>query len=363
MRRAIAAWALASCLGATGCGSKTGLGLPAEARDSGPRLDAAGRDATVLPDTGTDAPRLDSGPDACAPVVVALQVTPTVLLLIDQSASMDAPAGGGRTRWTLVRDVLIGSGGLVPGLERRVRFGLSLYSARSRDGDDGGPPIGMCPLLTTVPPALDNLDSIRTVYSSAVPIEDTPTGDAIDETLARFTPFFDETLGPTILVLATDGEPDRCEQLDPQNGQDEAVSAARRAFASGIRTFVINLGEDLVSRRHLQDMANAGLGHRPGEPDAPFWEASSTAGLRSALDAIVRTEVACTPVLTRAIVPERACSGTVTLNGRPLPCDDPDGWRATDPTHLQLLGAACRELTDVPGSTLEARFPCEALAR
>jgi hypothetical protein len=285
-----------------------------------------------------------------------------VLLLIDQSASMDFPVDAGRTRWTLVRDTLVGSGGLVPALELRVRFGLSLYSARSRDGDDGGPPIGMCPLLTTVPPALDNLAEIRAVYERAVPIEDTPTGDALDETIARFAPFFDEALGPTIVVLATDGEPDTCEQLDPQNGQDDAVAAARRAFEAGIRTFVIGLGEDSVSHRHLQDMANAGAGRSGPELGAIFWEASDTAGLRAALDEIVRTEVACTPVLDRAIVVERACGGEVLLNGRTLPCDDPNGWRAIDPTHIQLVGAACRELTDTRGSTLEARFPCDALA-
>jgi hypothetical protein len=334
------------------CGSKTPLRVGEPSFDAG--VDAA-PDAPI--DSGFDVPFVDVGADACAPVIVGSRVTPTVILLIDQSGSMVFETASGLTRWELLREVLVGGDGLVARLESRVRFGVAFYTARSRDGGDGGPPIGACPDITAVPPALDNLEPIRDLFFGLEPIEDTPTGEAIDVARDTLAPFFAPELGPTIFVLATDGEPDTCAELDPQNGQDEAVAAARRTFGASIRTFVLSLGEGLVSREHLQDMANAGV----GEVDAPFWEAESADGLRRALDEIVRTDVACTLSLTRAVEPSLACLGDVRLNGRPLLCDGPDGFSLSDPTTLVLSGAACRELSEVPSSRITARWPCEAL--
>jgi hypothetical protein len=334
------------------CGSKTPLQVGEPSFDA--RVDAA-LDGPV--DARFDVPFVDVGADACAPVTVGSRVTPTVILLIDQSGSMAAITEGGLTRWALLREVLVGGDGLVTRLEGRVRFGVAFYTARSRDGGDGGPPIGACPDLTAVPPALDNLEPIRELFFSLEPIEDTPTGDAIDVARDTLAPFFAPELGPTIFVLATDGEPDTCAELDPQNGQDEAVAAAQRTFAASIRTFVLSLGEGLVSRDHLQDMANAGV----GDTGATFWEATGADGLRRALDEIVRTDVACTLTLTQAVEPSLACLGDVRLNGRPLLCDGPDGFSVPEPTTLVLSGAACRELSEVPSSRVTAQWPCEAL--
>ncbi len=347
--RAVAPLALSVALVA--CGARTGLSVDAPAHGMDASLDG-GRDA--------GAPRLESGSDACPLEAIELRVTPTVIVLVDQSASMDTPTSDGLTRWELLRRSLIGSDGIVTRLDARIRFGLSLYSARSALGNDGGPPIGACPLLTTVSPALDNLDRIRATYADAVPIEDTPTGDAIDETRARLAGSFSPAEGPTIFVLATDGEPDRCEELDPQNGQEEAIDAARRAFDAGVRTFVISLADEELSRRHLQDMANAGAGRLAGDAPARFWEARDVRALRTALDDIVRTEVACVLTLGRSVDPERACAGMVLLNDRPLVCDDPDGYRPVDATRIELDGAACEELTEMPDSTVQAFFPCDA---
>jgi Mg-chelatase subunit ChlD len=342
------------------CGSKT----PLRVGDRGePRGDAsvdATTDATTdgSLDARTDSvPFVDVGADACAPVVVASTVSPTVIVLIDQSGSMAVPVSSGLTRWTLLREALVGGEGLVTRLQRRVRFGVAFYTARSEFGEDGGPPIGPCPDMTAVPPTLDNLAAIRDTYDRLAPIEDTPTGDAIDAAREALSPLFRPDLGPTIFVLATDGEPDTCAELDPSNGQDEAVAATRRTFDAGIRTFVVSLGEGDVSRRHLTDMANAGL----GTSDAAFWEASDIGGLRTALDEIVRTDVACTLTLTQAVEPSLACLGDIRLNGRPLLCDGADGFSIPEPTTLVIAGEACRELSEIPSSRVEARFPCEAL--
>ncbi len=300
----------------------------------------------------------DSNPYVCADVTVeAARVTPTVMLIIDQSSSMTSSFGGG-TRWGVLKDFLLADpDGLIFSLQDQVEFGLALYSARS-DGD-GGPPIGPCPMLTQVAPAPDNYAAIQAVYQPANVIEDTPTGDAIDAVLDSILGAPDPDPDPTIFIVATDGEPDRCEELDPQNGQAEAIAAVERAYGEGIRTFMISVGEGTVSATHMQDMANAGLGMGAGGT-AEYWVAGDDTTLRRALEDIVGGVLSCDINLNGTIEDiSQACSGTVKLNDRELPCDDPDGWEATSPTSIRLNGAACDELTMTRGAVLEATFPCD----
>jgi hypothetical protein len=334
-----------------GCGAKTGLGVPEELA----RPRDAGRDAgrLVIPDAGP-------GFDGCRELRLEWTVTPTVLLLVDQSGSMAEELPTGTTRWDAVEEAFFGGAGLVTRLDRSIRFGLALYSARSRDEGEGGPPIGPCPLMTIVPPALGSHDAIAPVYAMSEPIEDTPTGDAITAVVTGVLADTDTRRGPVVIVLATDGDPDTCAQLDPQEGQAESVLAAENAFLAGIRTFVIGVGDSGLSSEHLQDVANAGVGRDPFGPPAPFWRTNTIGGLRSALDDIVRGELACELLLDQPLDLERACAGSVRLNGRPLRCDDEDGFRLGSPTRLEILGSACEELNTDPSAVLEIVFPCDA---
>lgn len=315
-----------------------------------------GRDTSV---DGTDATRPDTSfldatenDGVCAEVTIeARMVTPTVMLIIDQSGSMDADFGGD-TRWNVVRDSLLGGDGLIQPLEGTVKFGLALYSAVA-EGDGGV--MGECPRLTTVDAMLNNHDAIETVYAPADILDETPTGASIQLILRRFRERVDPDPDPVIFVLATDGEPDTCEQPNPQNGQDESVAAVERAFDEGIRTFVISVGND-VSEGHLQDLANAGQGRDGSE----FYVAGDDAGLREALRAIIGGAISCVVELEGRVDPAMACSGNVRLNGETLTCDDPDGWRLVDENHIELLGEACDTATS-GDATLEAVFPCGAI--
>jgi hypothetical protein len=305
-----------------------------------------------------DASRFDAS--GCASrEVEATRVTPNVILVIDQSGSMTAGFGGSN-RWDALRESLLAEpDGLVSGLQSQVRFGLALFSANAPDDETV---VGMCPLIEWVPPALDNRAAIASVYGPARPLDETPTGDSLDAILARLTMTPDPSTDPTIFILATDGEPDTCAEPNPQNGQEEALAAAERAYRAGIRTFVISVGEGTVSARHLQDMANTGVGRRSGEPDAPYWVAGDDAGLRDALRAIVGGELSCVVELNGRIQDlDAACSGTVRLNGRALVCDDPNGWRVIDANHIELVGSACETLQSGPGVRLEASFPCDVI--
>src|SRR5687768_12013838 len=84
-------------------------------------------------------PDRDGGdPTVCADVTLGGRpVTPRVILIVDQSASMTEPFGGSN-RWDELRSSLLADDGLIRSLEGTVEFGLALYSAVS---DDEGRPV------------------------------------------------------------------------------------------------------------------------------------------------------------------------------------------------------------------------------
>jgi hypothetical protein len=310
-----------------------------------------GNDGSVLDVEPRDVMGSDN---TCAAVDVgAERVTPNVIVIVDRSGSMEDnefPEDSGVTRWDALRDALLDEpAGLLFSLQASVRFGLVTY-------DESGTPAG-CPDLETVPTAISNFTTIEDRYRALEARGGTPTGDSIVEILDRLDDLVpsSDPGDPTIFILATDGEPDTCEDGDDEvNGRRESVEAVTSAFGMGIRTYVISVGTD-VSTDHLQAVANAGI----GDSDAPFWVASDTAGLNTALETIIGGVVDCRLTLEGAINPELACSGTVSLDGSPIPCDDPDGWHVIDATTIELTGDACTELQG--GATLTARFPCDVV--
>jgi hypothetical protein len=282
--------------------------------------------------------------------VILIPQTPTLVLLVDQSGSMDQDFGGD-TRWNVITDVLIDpNNGIVPQFAGAIRFGLTLYT--SIEGDTMG---GECPMLTEVDPALDNFPPIETTMSMAVPVQDTPTGESLDVVWQKLDTV--DVPGRKYIVLATDGEPDTCAVPNPQMGQVESVAAAEAAYAAGIETFVISVGDE-VSEAHLQDMANAGKGVQPGDPDAPFYLALDQAALVSAFEDILAGVRSCQLDLMTPLTAEDAANCSVEVNGELVPLDGPDGWQLNDPTEVELLGAACDAL-QAGTSSVQMECSCE----
>jgi len=312
-------------------------------------------DASVL-----DVMPLDVLPtdNTCAAVDLdAERVTPNVLVIVDRSGSMgdeEFPPGSGTSRWDAVRDALLDTpDGLIFSLQPSIRFGFVTYHNRGGSAS--------CPELETVACSLDNYDAIDASYRGQSPAGDTPTGDSMSAVLSMLgtlVPTADDG-DPTIFILATDGEPDTCEDGDDEvGGRSESVAATEAAFGMGISTYVISVGDD-VGASHLQDVANAGLGRSGSDPDAPYFVANDVAALNAALETIVGGVVDCRLTLSGSIDPDLACSGEVRLGGTPLPCDDANGWHAIDATTIELTGTACDDLQS--GATLTARFPCDVV--
>jgi hypothetical protein len=293
--------------------------------------------------------------DGCADISVTIeQQIPTVVLLIDQSGSMTAAFPGGN-RWDVLRDALMNPRmGVVKLLENDVRFGLTLYS-----GADANP---TCPLLADVPIALGNYDEINAVYSTAFPIEDTPTGESVEAVTAALEPFAEP--GPKIIVLATDGEPDTCVYKDPPAGSPEAemarqasIAAVQAAFDKEIPTFVIAVGDE-ISNDHLQDVANAGAGNPIGGPDnAKFYQPTDQQALIDAFNEIINGVRSCVFTLNGKVDPMYAAQGVVVLDGDKLGYNDPNGWQLNGESEIEIVGAACDKIQEGE-HTLTVTFPC-----
>ena len=270
---------------------------------------------------------------------VLVPQVPTFQLVVDQSGSMDDPFGGGMTRWEAMREALVGGEGVVATLQSQIRFGISLY--RNEMG------AGTCPGVQELAPQLDAQDEITTLLEMQMPGGDTPTGESLTEITASL--LADDWEGEKVLVLSTDGEPDSCEVPDPMTMAeiDEArmlaIDAVRNAYDEGIRTFVISVGDE-VGEDHLQDLANAGVGNGPGDPDATFWIADDTMGLIDAFNEVIAGIRPCEFTLDMTLTMQVASTCTVTVNGEAVPFMDPDGWTRSAEDEIELQGAACEAI-------------------
>lgn len=267
---------------------------------------------------------------------VLLPQTPTFQLVIDRSGSMDEDFGG-VSRWDATKQTLTDPQmGIVSALQSQIRFGVTLYS--NPMGSRG------CPTIDALAPQLDAADEISTLLDGHMPMGDTPTGESLELIAADL--LADDWPGEKIIVLTTDGEPDTCEQPDPETDQEiaqargAAVDAVTSAHANGIRTFVISVGSE-VGEDHLQELANAGQGVGGGEPDAEFYVANDTEALVAAFESIIAGVRTCTFDLSEPLAPAQIPDCELLVNDAAVPFDDPDGWVQTGDTEIELQGGAC----------------------
>lgn len=282
---------------------------------------------------------------------VLVPQVPTVQLVVDQSGSMDDDFGM-TSRWEAVRDTLVDeTDGVVVGLQSYVRFGLTLYTGT----------LETCPRITQLGPQLDASDEITTVLDAASPESETPTG----ESLVLATQFLleDPWEGDKVLVLATDGEPDTCDNPGPMEGEelDEVraltVAAVEAAYEQGIRTFVISVGDD-VAEEHLQALANAGVGEDP-DGDAEFYTALDPEALADAFEDVIAGVRSCSLELERPLPAQYASSCSVTVNGDVVAYEDEDGWTLhSDESSIALQGDSCRAIQEGVVS-IEMTCTCE----
>jgi hypothetical protein len=286
------------------------------------------------------------------------RVTPTVVLLIDRSGSMDQSFENGVDRWdTLVNTLTDPQNSLIKKLEGSVRFGMALYT--SNGGFGSGPTPLQCPVLTQVGIALDNFSAMSSVLSVTAngPAGDTPTAESMAAVAAQLQAFGEE--GPKSIILATDGDPDTCE--DPDANDSEAskvrsVAAVTEAYTGGITTHIISVGNE-VTATHLKALAVAGRG---GDSAAEAYTALDTNALVEAFNSIIGSVRTCDFTLEGTVKAKDASRGSVVLDGQTLGFEDANGWEMPDEQTVRLLGAAC-ETVEADASGISMRFPCDAI--
>ena len=321
-----------------------------------------------VPDVGTGGTGGTGNTNGCQSVTITpTRSIPNVMFLVDQSGSMTAsvcaPAGvdacpmNPPNRWVAAHDAITT---IVADLESVVRFGLTTYHS-----DGGGSVPSQCPILETqVGIALDNFSAIDADYAASFPGGgDTPTGESINAVVNVIKGASLPNDGPTIIVLATDGEPDTCAVPNPQTGQPEAVQAAIDSYNENIELFILSVGDD-VGEEHLQDMANVGVGlaEDGSQGDATFWVGLNPDELVEAFREIIGQNISCDIQMDKRFDDQiKACEqGDVRLNGVPLSC--PSEWRVKPDADdvIQLVGAACTTFK-TEASTFSATFPCGAI--
>lgn len=355
----------AAILSCVGCSTEQPSGKSSDRGGTGGAVSQGGVAGTgpILDVSEAGASSSGGDPSVCADVEVTVtRIIPTVVLLIEQSNSMDQLLEEGKTltRWEALKDVLLPPGtGVISTLERDVRMGLVLYANPS----PYYPPD--CPDLTEVmPPALDNYEEIAEVYGAALTIPNVPTAESLQAVTARLEAV--TAAGPKYVVLGTNGDPDSCDELAGFNKHDDetkalVVSAVQEAYAKSIRTLVVSVGRGPTTRAHLQAVANAGAGLSPdASPGAPFYEPATREALGEALESAVRGTRTCSFDLRGEVEPASAHRGSVTVDGTALPMSDDDGWRLVAPSEIELVGSACDALMD-GDHELRASFPCDVV--
>lgn len=326
------------------------------------------RNGRCIPDLGTGgtAGTGNTGGNACQSVTITpTRSIPNIMFLVDQSGSMPADFGGGLNRWEAAHAAITE---IIAETDTIVRYGLTTYQSQ-----DGGATPAECPIFDTqVDFAMDNSTSINMSYPASFPGgEDTPTGDAIDVLLDIIQADPPPAEGPTIIVLATDGEPDSCETPDPNptpGARAEAVSASANAHNAGVDVLALWVGElsDTDTEAHIQEVANVGVGlaANGSQGDAPFWVGTNPQDLEDEFREIIAASISCDIQMDKRFDDkDQACNdpaSDVQLNGVPLSC--PSEWRVKPGVDdvIELVGSACDTFKsgDV---TFSAEFPCGAI--
>lgn len=341
-----------------------------------------------------------------------VSVTPTVVLLIDQSGTMngdlgfdvlvqqDQNAGGYEPwgcpaepgqpldspeqknpgyRWNVVRSVLFGPDGIVTRLERDVRFGLALYTSRGGFGE--AEPPKECPVLTEVAVDLENQGAMLAAMKCDDIIADTPTREALTLVSAKLAAVDDA--GPKLVILATDGEPDTCAcpfwgesaaeacrpstvalrgdppiTLTPEQAEQyDVVQEARRIHEEqDIAVHVIDVSSPGSGslRAHLAEVAEAGGG--------ALFDGTRPTGLVSAFRRIIDGVRSCSFDLHGTITEGREKSGTVRLDGEEVSLvsgEDESGYIVRSKERIDLVGTVCETIRE-GGHALDIRFPCDS---
>jgi hypothetical protein len=393
-----------SATGGSGVGAIGGGGSSATGGSSSAAGGTGGTGIVVMGGSSGTAGTSDASCDTL--VATSTRLVPTVLILVDNSSSMFDTTSAGSSSWKLLYNALMDpTSGPVKALEDKIRFGFASYKGHQASSEDDPACATITPTMSSF--TLNNYDAIKTIYDqlgSEVNMGaawETPTGYAIKTVTPELVSFTSDPPGPKYILLVTDGNPNTCQTINPQCGQDRTIKAVQDAYTQGVSTIPFGIGDIVVSddgcnlaqdrcgNDHLQDIANAGAGLPVTAPPAdykyqpciqgeggvltasyaaagdtpgtaPYFSTNDGAMLQANLAQVLNAVQSCTFDLD-ANVTGNPAGGVVTLNNNALTYGDTaGGWTLEDNKHqVTLQGTACDAFRANDGSTLSIAFPCD----
>lgn len=292
--------------------------------------------------------------------VRASRIKPSILFVVDRSLSTQLSYSGRTTRWQAMYDALMAqNAGLIAKLQSVAYFGMVLYDS----GDDPA----SCPRLLKVDPKLNNYNAINAVYRDAQPENYTPTALAL-EAAYKLVPkqtLDSKEMGAQFVILCTDGEPNGCSANNssgrgwsggvPPTDFEGPIKQVTAAANAGIKTYVIGISVTDEAKNHLEDLALI------GNTGSPAFSPANPTELVDVLSQVVGGAIGCQVRLNGDVETGRECEGYVELNGKTLACNDANGWKLADKSHIELRGTACKTFLDDPKSIINAGFPCDVI--
>jgi hypothetical protein len=332
--------------------------------------------------------------------------TPTVFVLVDRSGSMfQVPPTGGSAPWEPLK---MGALQVIQELQADVAFGWGAFT-----GYAGQTP-SQCPVFVSIDPAVNNYSAISAQYQ---PLAALPNGEKAETPVGEALPLVQASLakstatGDKYILFVTDGEPDFCDDGEPNCPLDDVVYRLQGLQAQGINTIIFGLQNGNVPPETLQAFANAGAGAPVALPFAsnmtPIsamqtfydcqgvagWKAEATAAGKTGMDLLgtylpmstgggttkyyqpdPADQDALTTQLRSVLAGVKSCTfdlsdftidltqlseASVSVQGQVVPLDMTNGWRMNTSSQLELVGDACANWKLPQNTTIDFNFPCD----
>lgn len=319
----------------------------------------------IEPSTAPTLPGVGTGGDGVCEVVhlVTDPQVPDMMIVLDRSGSMQE---GGRWQPSVsaVRKI-------TTDLQARIRFGLTLFPESENftwmsNSTNGGFTIsvgggaGCMPGNIVVPIAEMNAGPIGMRLDMTQPNGGTPTSETLMRLVNEYAdmePAPDTKPHPKFVLLVTDGAP-TCPNGRGEDTNQADIDASYAAIDAlterGVKTFVIGYDTATPGNEMLAEVLD-GFAQRGGTGDQKHRPVEDEASLTAALESITATISSCSFTLDKA--PERADYVLVTLDGKQLNLDDPNGWRMSDDRTVEIVGEACNTFKSGP-HLLNAEVQC-----
>ena len=318
------------------CGTEDTKSRSGGAETSSERGDAGAvgskKDAGKHSGSQGSVPRTGGPGETCESQTISAHATaPDMLIVLDKSLSMAL------TRWTPSAEAVKE---LTSKYQSLVSFGLEIFPAGF-----------MCePGVLNVPMAINNADEIAMAIGATIPIGITPTAQSLRNALTFLGDRHaaaDNTATPAFVVLVTDGVPNCPDDATP-DPVASSIEACQALADAAIPVYVIGYEIDAFGQDTMQAMAKAGGTDK-------FFPVENKAELEAAFDKITEHVVRCEFELAEE--PPDPSFVRVTIDGKTVTLDSPDGWMI-DGRKITMSGAACATLKDGAAHLLAAAVEC-----